>query len=144
MGLRDSWREKRREGKERREEHGQWGALKMALSEGKEEIVDELDESGVTDTYEQGKEVGKRKFNDNPVSINCRECGSELATADVSRCPHCSYDPEAHKTWWWIHLGVVFVLWASIIGIPFSIIPYLKQRKHSKKRKQGVAVKKWE
>lgn len=140
MSLLDKWREKRNEGKERREENGQLGAIKQAFSEGKEELKN----TGVTDTYEQGKEVGKRKFDDDPVSINCRECGGELETADVSRCPHCSYDPEAHKTWWWIHLGVVFVLWASIIGIPFSIIPYLKQRKHSKKRKQGVAVKKWE
>ena len=144
MGLFDRFREKQQEGKERREEHGQLGAIKMALSDGKEEIADEMEESGVTDTYEEAKEVGKRKFDDDPVSINCRECGGELETADVSRCPHCSYDPEAHKTWWYIHLAVIFVLWATIIGIPFSIIPYLKQRKHSKKRKQGVAVKKWE
>ena len=47
MSLLDSWREKRKEGKERREEHGQLGALKMALSEGKEEIADEFEDSGL-------------------------------------------------------------------------------------------------
>lgn len=99
MSLLDRWREKQKEGKERREEHGQIGAIKKALSEGKEDLKDDLDDTGVTDTYEEGKEVGKRKYDDNPVSINCRECGGELETADVSRCPHCSYDPDDHKTW---------------------------------------------
>jgi ribosomal protein L37E len=144
MSLLDSWREKRKEGKERREEHGQLGALKMALSEGKEEIADEMEESGVTDTYEQGKEVGKRKFDDDPVSINCRACGSEVDSDSISRCPHCGFDPAEHKKWFWIHVLLSGVLWATLIGIPFSIITILKARSHRKKSKQGVAVKKWE
>jgi ribosomal protein L37E len=143
MSLIDKWREKRREGKKRREEHGQIGAIKKALAEGKNDLQEDLDESGVKDTYEEGKEVGERKFEDNPVSINCRKCGSELETANVSRCPHCGYDPGEHKKWFWIHVLLSGVLAATLVGIiliPFTI---LKARSHRKKSKQGVAEKRW-
>lgn len=143
MSLLDKWREKRQEGKERREEHGQLGAIKKALSEGKQDLKEDLDGGGVKDTYEQGKEAGKRKFDDDPVSINCRECGSELDSADVSRCPHCGYDPGEHKKWFWIHVLLSGVLAATLIGIiliPFTI---WKARKHRGKYRQGVAEKRW-
>lgn len=69
---------------------------------------------------------------------SCVECGESVSDG-VNRCPHCSYDPEAHRKWWWIHTLLIGLLWATIIGIPFSIIPFLKSRKHSKKYKQGVS-----
>jgi len=144
MSLLDKWREKRKEGKERREEHGQLGAIKQALSEGKEDLQEDLEDTGVTETYESGKEVGKRKFDDNPVSINCRECGSEVESDAISRCPHCGYNPGEHRKWFYIHVLLSGVLWATLIGIPVSIITILKGRSHRKKSKQGVAVKKWE
>lgn len=144
MSLLERWRKKRQEGKERREEHGQWGAVKKALSEGREDLKEDLEGNGFQETYEQGKEVGKRKFDDNPVSINCRECGSEVESDSVSRCSNCGYNPAEHRKWFYIHVLLSGVLWATLVGIPFSIITILKARKHRKKSKQGVAEKRWE
>lgn len=115
------------------------GEIREELSETKDDLSEELG-SG---QYNEGKKAGRRKANDNPVSITCRECTSELDTAELSRCPHCGYDTDSHKTWWWIHVIAVGILWATVVGIPFSIIPWRKMSKHSKKRKQGVAKKNW-
>lgn len=61
---------------------------------------------------------------------SCIECG-EGVSADVSRCPHCGYDPSDHKTWLYIHV----LLSGTIVLLPIS---FFKARAHAKKARKGV------
>lgn len=68
---------------------------------------------------------------------SCVECGEGVSDG-VARCPNCGFDPSDHKTWFWIHVFLTGLLWATLVGIPFSIITILKGRKHRQKYSGGV------
>jgi len=113
-------------GKRLREEHGKFGALRQVASESV--VADKMEEQ-------------KRKAMDDPTRIECRQCRSELQSADVGRCPHCGYDPSSHKSKQTKYAVLAGLFTVTIIGIPVAAIFIVKARKHGIKARKGVAIK---
>jgi len=113
------------------EEHGRWGAIKKVLGMAKDDVDDSL---GVSDKIEEKK----RKMSDDPTHIECRECKSELETAEVTRCPHCGYDPSDYKSKQRKNSIIGGICCATIIGIPIGILFIRRARKQGAKAKKGV------